>query len=144
MVNTRRKHVKCFICKRKLFDEKRLEVHYQQYHPISMNKGLLYDGILPPAGWNRAEPSCFDFSRCTSMAIVELSQLIHRPIYHVPGAPSHADTPDKETIPPQKPDLTCTPHPTKMRPYRLVVGVDNVGWKAYGKATGLYNKHRKY
>jgi hypothetical protein len=27
---------------------------------------------------------------------------------------------------------------------RQVVGVENVGGKAYGKATGLYNKHRKY
>jgi len=27
---------------------------------------------------------------------------------------------------------------------RQVVGVDNVGGKAYGKPTGLYNKHRKY
>jgi len=52
MVNTRQKHVKCFICKRKLFDENRLEAHYQQYHPISMNEGLLPDEILPPAGWD--------------------------------------------------------------------------------------------
>jgi len=52
MVNTRQKHVKCFICKRKLFDENRLEAHYQQYHPISMNEGLLPGEILPPAGWD--------------------------------------------------------------------------------------------
>jgi hypothetical protein len=25
-----------------------------------------------------------------------------------------------------------------------VVGVENAGGRAYGKATGLYNKHRKY
>jgi len=26
----------------------------------------------------------------------------------------------------------------------VVVGVENTGWEAYGKATGLYNKHCKY
>ena len=65
MVNTRWKHVKCFICKRKLYDENWLEAYYQQYHPISKNKGLLPDRILPPAGWDRPEPSWFDFSRWT-------------------------------------------------------------------------------
>jgi hypothetical protein len=28
--------------------------------------------------------------------------------------------------------------------HRQVVGVENLGGRAYGKATGLYNKHRKY
>jgi len=54
------------------------------------------------------------------------------------------DTPDEETIDLQNPDLTCTPDPTKMRAYRQVVGVENAGEKAYGKVTGLYNKHPKY
>ena len=72
IVNTCRKHVKCCICKKKLFHKDRLEAHYRQYHPISMNEGLLPDGILPPAGWDRPEPSWFDFSRCTWMAIDEL------------------------------------------------------------------------
>ena len=72
MFNTRRKHVKCCICKKKLFHENRLEAHYQQYHPILMNEGLSTDRILPPAGWDRPEPSWFDFSRCTWMAINEL------------------------------------------------------------------------
>jgi len=31
-----------------------------------------------------------------------------------------------------------------MRAHRQVVGVENARGKAYGKATGLYNKHRKY
>jgi len=65
MVNTRRKPVKWFIRKKKSFDENRLEAPYQQYHPISMNQGLLPEGIFPPAGWDRPEPSWFDFSRCT-------------------------------------------------------------------------------
>jgi len=78
------------------------------------------------------------------MAIDELSQLIHPPIDNVPGEPPPEDTPDTETIDPQKPDLTRTPDPTKKRAHRQVVGVENVGGKAYGKATGLYNKHRKY
>jgi hypothetical protein len=47
-----------------------------------------------------------------------------------------------ETIDPQKPDLTCSPDPTKTKAHRLVVGVDNAEGKGSGKATGLYNKHR--
>src|SRR5882757_2002005 len=78
------------------------------------------------------------------MAIDELSELIHLPIDNVPGAPPPEDTSDEEPIDPQKPDLTCTPDPTKTRAHRQVVGVENAGGKAYGKATGLYNKHRKY
>ena len=62
----------------------------------------------------------------------------------VAGAPPPEYTPDEETTDPQKPDLTCTPDPTKTRAHRHVVGVENAGGKAYGKATGLYNKHRKY
>ena len=92
-----------------------------------MNEGLLPDGILPPAGWDRPEPSWFDFSRCTSMAIDELRQLIHLPIDNVPGALPPEDTPDEETIDPQQPDLTCTPDPTKTRAHRQGVGVENAG-----------------
>ena len=62
----------------------------------------------------------------------------------VPGAPPPEDTPNDETIDPQKPDLSCTPEPTKMKAHRQVVGVDNAAGKADGKPTGLYNKHRKY
>jgi len=58
--------------------------------------------------------------------------------------PPAEDTPDDETVDPQKPDLTCSPDPTQTKAQRQVVGVDNAGGKAYGKATGLYNKHRKY
>jgi len=144
MVNARRKHDKCWIWKRKLFDENQLEDHYQQYHPISMNEGLLPDRMLPPAGWDWPEPSWFDFSWCTWMAIDELGQVIHLPIDNVPGAPPPEDTPNEETIDPQKPDLPCTPDPTKTRANRQVVGVDNAGGTAYGKATRLYNKHRTY
>jgi len=78
------------------------------------------------------------------MVIDELSQLIHLPIDNVPGAPPPEDTPDEETIDPQKPDPSCTPDPTKTRAHRQVVGVENTGGKAYGKATGLYHKHHKY
>jgi len=78
------------------------------------------------------------------MAIDELSQLIHLPMDNVPGAPPPEDTPDEETIDPQTPDLTCTPDQTKTRGHRQVVGVENAGGKAYGKATGLYNKHHEY
>jgi hypothetical protein len=78
------------------------------------------------------------------MAIDELSQLIHLPIDNVPGAPRPDDTPDEEPINPQKPNLTCTTDATKTRAHRQVVGVENMGGKAYGKATGLYSNHRKY
>jgi hypothetical protein len=61
------------------------------------------------------------------MAIYELSQLIHLPIDNVPGAPPPKDTPDEETIDPQKPDLTCTPDATIMRAHREVVEVENTG-----------------
>ena len=67
-----------------------------------------------------------------------------RLIDNVPGAPPPEDTPNKEPIDPQQPDLTCTPDPTKTKAHRQVVGVENAGGTAYGKSTGLYNKHRKY
>jgi len=78
------------------------------------------------------------------MAIDELSPLVHLPIDNVPGAPPPEDTPNEEPIDPQKSNLSCTSDPTKTRGHRQVVGVENAGGKAYGKATGLYNKHRKY
>jgi len=78
------------------------------------------------------------------MGIDELSQPIYLPIDNAPGAPPPEDTPDEETIDPQKPDLTCSPDPTKTRAHGQMVGVENVGGKAYGKVTGLYNKHHKY
>jgi hypothetical protein len=65
-------------------------------------------------------------------------------IDNVPGAPPPEDTPNEEPIDPQQPDLTCTPNPTKTTAHRQVVGVENVGGKVYGNATGLYNQHRQY
>ena len=65
-------------------------------------------------------------------------------IDNVPGAPPPEDTPNEESIDPQQPELTCTPDPTKTKAHRQVVGVKNAGGKAYGNATGLYNKHRKF
>jgi len=62
----------------------------------------------------------------------------------VPGAPPPEATPNEKPRDPQQPDLTCTPDPTKAKAHRQVVGVENAGGKANGKATGLYNKHRKY
>jgi len=63
---------------------------------------------------------------------------------NIPGAPPLEDTPNEEAIDSQQPDLTCTPDPTKTKARRQVVGVENAGGKAYGKATGLYNKHGQY
>jgi len=143
MVNTRREHVKCFIWKKELCKENRLHAHYQQYHPPSMNEGLLPNGILPPAGWDHPEPSWYDYSRRTWMAINKLS--INDLLFdNVQGAPPPEDTPKEEPIDPQQPDLTCTPYPTKTKAHWQVVGVENAGGKLFGKATGLYNKHPKY
>jgi len=78
------------------------------------------------------------------MGIDELSQLSHLPIDNEPGVPLPGDTPDKETMDRRKPGLTCTTDQKKTNDDRQVVGVENAGGKAYGKATGVYNKHRKY
>jgi len=77
------------------------------------------------------------------MAIDKLP-INNRLIDNGPGAPPPEDTPNKEPIDPQQPDLTCTPDPTKTKAHRQVVGLENAAGEAYGKATGLYNKHRKY
>jgi len=88
--NTHRKHVKYFIFKNKWLHEKWLEAHYQQHHPISMNGGLLPYGIVQPAGFSHAEPSWFNYSRCTWMAIDKLS-IKDLLIDNVPGAPPPPD-----------------------------------------------------
>jgi len=144
MVTKRRKDVKCFTCKTILIDDTPLKAHDQQYHPISMNEGLSLDGISTYAGCDWPEPLWFDFSWCTWMAIAELSQLSHLPIDDVHGTPPAENTSDEETIGHQMPDLICTPDPTKTRAHRQVAGVENAEGKAYGKATGFYNKHCKY
>jgi hypothetical protein len=77
------------------------------------------------------------------MAITKLP-INDRLIDNVPGAPPPEDTPNQDPIDHQQPDLTCTHDPTKTKAHRQVVGLENAGGKAYGKATGLYNKHRKY
>jgi hypothetical protein len=43
------------------------------------------------------------------------------------GEPRPEDTPDEESIEPQKPDLTCTPGLTKTKTDRQVVGLENAG-----------------
>jgi len=91
-----------------------------------MNKGLLPNGILPPAGFPHPEQWWFDYSRCTWIAIDKLwiNDLL---IDNVPGAPPPEDTPNEEPIDPQQPDLTCTPDPTKTKAHRQVVGVKMLG-----------------
>jgi len=109
-----------------LCNANRLEAQYQQYHPISINEWLLPNGILPPASWDHPEPSWFDSSRYTWMAINKLP-IDDRLIDNVPGAPPPEDSPNKEPIDPQQPDLTCTPDPTKTKAHRQVVGLENAG-----------------
>jgi hypothetical protein len=77
------------------------------------------------------------------MAIDKLP-INNRLIVNVPGAPPPEDPPNKKPIDPQQPDLTCTPDSTKAKAHRQVVGLESVGGTAYGKASGLYNKDRKY
>jgi len=142
MVNTHRKHVQCFIYKNTLCNENWLEAHYQQYHPISMNQGLLPNSIPPAAGFPHPKPSWLDYIRCTWMDIDKLSNddlLIPK----APSAPPPEDSPNEDPIGPHQPDLTCTTDPTKTKAHRQVVGVENSAGKAYGNRTGLYNKHRK-
>jgi len=143
MVNTRRKRVGCFICKKTVCNENRLEAYYQEYHCISINEVLLPNGILPPAGWDHSEPSWFDYSRCTWMVIdrLPINQLL---MDNVPGAPQPKDTSNDVSIDLQQPDLTCTPDPKNTKAHRPEVRVEHLGGKPNGKATGLYNKHRKY
>jgi len=144
MGNTHRKSVKYIICKKISFNENRLEAHYQQYHLLSMNEGLLPNRILAPAGWDHLKPSWIDCTRCTWMAIDKLS-INDLLIDNIPGTPPPPDdTANKEPIDPQQPDLTCTPDPTKTKAHRQIVGVENVGRKAYCKATWLCNKHWNY
>jgi len=108
-----------------------------------MNEGLLADRLLPPAGRDHPYPLWIAYSRCTWMDIDKLSidDLLRD---NVPGAPPPEVTSNKEPIDSQQPDLTCTPDPAKTKAHRQVVGVENAGGRAYGKATGLYNKHRKH
>jgi len=108
-----------------------------------MSEGILPNWILPPAGFPYPEPSWFEYSWCTWMAIEKLT-INDQLIDNVPGAPTPEETPNGELIDSQQSDLTCTPGPTKTKAHRQVVGVENTGGKAYGKATGLYNKDRKY
>ena len=111
MINNRRKHVQYFICRKKLCKENRLEAHYQQYHPIAMNEGLLPNEILPPAGFPHLEQSWFEYRRCAWMAIdkVSINNLL---IDNIPGAPPPKETPNEEPLDPQQPDITCTADPT--------------------------------
>lgn len=79
------------------------------------------------------------------MAIDQLSQLVHLPIYNVPCAPAPTVvTSDDASIDPQKTNSTCTPDLINTKAHRPVVGVENTEGYAYHKATGLYNNHGKY
>jgi len=112
----------------KLFQENWVKAHYEQYHPMSINKGLLPDVILPPAGRDRPEPSWFHIGRCTEMAIDKLSTT-DLPIGNVTSAPSSENTPGAESTDPQNTDLPRTPDSTKIKTHWEVIGVENAGEK---------------
>jgi hypothetical protein len=76
-----------------------------------IRKGHLPERILPPARTDCPERSSFDYCRCTSMALNNLST--HTlPIDHEPGTAPPEDTLDEEPIDPHNPDFTSTPDPT--------------------------------
>jgi len=58
-------------------------------------------------------------------------------MYNIPGEPRTEDAATEASIDPQQPDLTGTPDPTMYKTHRVVIGVENVGGKEYGNATGL-------
>jgi len=108
-----------------------------------MHDGLLPNGILPAASFPDPEPSWLEYSRCPWMAMDKLP-IDDLFLDNVPGAPPPEVTTNEEPIEPEQLDLTCTPDPTKTEAHRQVVGVENAGGRAYGKVTGLYNKHQQY
>jgi hypothetical protein len=63
-----------------------------------MNAGLLRGEILPPTDWDWPEPSCFEGSQYTWMALNKLRKLIYLLIDNVPGAPPPDATTNQETI----------------------------------------------
>jgi len=126
MVNSREIHGKYLIWTNKLFNKNRLEPHYQQYHQISKDEGLLPNGILSPASWVHPEASWFNCSRCTWMAITMLpiNDLLTDKVL---GAPPPEHTANEEPIDCPQSDLTCTSDPTNAKAHRLLVAVQNVG-----------------
>jgi len=108
-----------------------------------MNERQLPTGILLTASLPHPESSGFDCSRYTWIAIDKLS-INDLLIDNIPGAPPPENTPNKQSMNRQQPDLTCSPDPTNTQADGQVVRVDNAGGKAYGKATELYNQHQKY
>jgi len=66
------------------------------------------------------------------------------PIESITGAPWHEDTPSGDSMDLQKLDLTQTPDPTLTQADRNAVEVENMGAKAYGNASGLYNNYHYY
>jgi len=75
---------------------------------------------------------------------IYIYQYIFILLYIVPGIWPPEDTPNEETIYPQKPDPTITNYPTKTNTHRERVGVETAGGKGNSTATGLYNNHYKY
>ena len=64
-----------------------------------MNEGLIPNGILPPAGWDHPEPSWFDWSRYTGMA-VDKQSINDQLIVNVLGPPPPEETPKEKPIDP--------------------------------------------
>jgi len=128
-----------------------------QNHLIQTDTRLAMKNLTQPQGlegyymtWLNHLPAGIDpsYDSCTLACVPEWPLMTKStndlPIDNVPGAPPPEDTPDEGMIELPKPDLTCTPDPTTTTAHRNVVGVENAVGKAYGKATGLYNKHCKY
>jgi len=104
-----------------------MEPHYQWYHPLLMDEGLLPNGILPPTDFPHPEPSWFAYSKCSRMAIEKMS-MNDPPIDNIPGALPPEDTSNKELVDSQQPDHTCTPDLPRQR----LIG-RKLEWKMQGE-----------
>jgi len=68
---------------------------------------------------NGIDPSHYGFTSAGAPEWPSLSWSSNNiPIKNVPGATSAENTTNEETMDSQKPDLKCTPDPTKTRAYR--------------------------
>jgi len=66
------------------------------------------------------------------------------PVGNEEGVPSTQDTPAIAVMNTQQPHLTSILHPPQTKAHWVVVGLENAAGTGCSKATGLYNKHRKY
>jgi len=97
-----------------LFDKNWRDAHNQEYHTISMYQSIYPNRILPPAMWDHPKPWWFDWSSNTRMSSDKMT-IHNRLLDNVPRPPPADDTPYKDSIDPQQPDISCTRDPPKTK-----------------------------